>query len=111
MINEPCVTNSDCVAVNVSSAPPHKNRLDIKQKKQWERDLECVSVYIDAYADQIGYGGEVHDSHPLFPYPMFELMPGTSNSACKSQILARGMSLNFHVLYAEAEILKILINS
>ena len=85
------------------------------QKKNRTEKLKCRTKYLDMYMKQVIQNNSQTDLplNVLFPFPMFEYMATcTTYGMARDQIemLELGMSTNFHVLYAESEILKILVN-
>jgi hypothetical protein len=93
--------------VTEGSSPTRRTQKDLCdiQKKKWGISLKNTSTYLDIYRKQITCGG-------LFPYPMFECVMICGNSGMpRDQIMLteKGMPMNFHVLYAEAEILKMML--
>jgi hypothetical protein len=98
------------------SEPTKKDLISEMQKKDWGNKLKCTSTYLDLYMKQVvnaekSYNDKLYlDS--AFPIPMFEWIT-TSGLYTRDRelMIKKGMAMNFHVMYAEAEILKILINS
>lgn len=84
------------------------------QKKRLTEKLKCTSAYIDIYMKQVIFEQNSQKNINLdsaFPFPMFEYRVKYDSWCLREQtnIIKKGMSLNFHVLYAEMEILKMLI--
>ena len=102
--------------VSGMSEPTKEDLVSEMQKKNWINRLECTSTYLDLYMNQVVNTEKSHndklDLVSAFPLPMFEWIttPGWYPRD-RSVMIKKGMSMNFHVLYAEAEILKILLNS
>lgn len=76
---------------------------------RWKKQLNTTQMYLDKMMEQVGgldnmKNGDIHKCD--FPWPMFEIV----NRDHSKQSLDKGFPLNFHTLYAEAEILKCLIN-
>jgi nucleosome binding factor SPN SPT16 subunit len=86
------------------------------QKKDWGDRLKCTSAYLDLYMKQVVDAEKSHNDKlnlgAAFPLPMFEWIttPGWY-SRDRELMIKKGIPMNFHVLYAEAEILKVLIDS
>lgn len=98
------------------SEPKKKDLILELQKKDWRNRLKCTSTYLDSYMKQL-VNAEKSCNEKLnldlaFPLPMFELIATSDRYPRDTELMIKkGMVMNFHVLYAEAEILKILINS
>jgi hypothetical protein len=98
------------------SGPTKEDLISKMQKKNWENKLKCTSTYLDLYMKQMVNAEKSQndklDLDAVFPFPVFECI---TTSGCyfhdRGVMIKKGISMNFHVLYAEAEILKILIDS
>lgn len=112
-------TSEDFVVVNEASTmsePTKKDLISEMQKKNWKNKLKCTSAYLDIYMKQVVSAEKSHsgklDLDIAFPFPMFEwVTPFSWYSRDRETMIEKGMPMNFHVLYAEAEILKALVNS
>lgn len=97
------------------SEPTKENLVSEMQKKYWKNRLKCTSTYLDLYMKQVVNTDNSHsdrlDLDAAFPLPMFEWITTSVWYPDRGLMIKKGMPMNFHVLYAEAEILKILINS
>ena len=98
------------------SEPTKEDLISEMQKKDWRNRLKCTSTYLDLYMKQVVNAEKSHndklDLDVAFPLPMFEWVTTSCwDPRDRGLMIKKGMPMNFHVLYAEAEILKILINS
>jgi hypothetical protein len=98
------------------SEPTKEDLISEMQKKDWGNRLKCTATYLDVYMKQMVNAETSHldklDLDVAFPLPMFEWVTTPGWHPCdRGLMIKKGMPMNFHVLYAEAEILKILINS
>ena len=111
------------IEVKQNAASDIKEKINNLKKKEWSNNLRCISTYIDMYKSQIMNNNDVQymskkqELIELFPFPMFEYRIKCGN--CDNynthmdqiSIVNKGMSMNFHVMYAEIEILKLLIDN
>lgn len=82
--------------------------------KTWSNQLKTINTYLDNMMEQVTLVRNAKDNQPNkdyisskdFPWPMFEIVLNDQNI----QSLTKGFPSNFHVLYAEAEILKYLVS-
>ena len=82
--------------------------------KKWKDQLKTINLYLDNMMKQIDTAKDINNnslnkdivSKDNYPWPMFEIVSNDQNIYS----LTKGFPLNFHVLYAEAEILKYLIS-
>jgi hypothetical protein len=108
--------SEEFVVIDEASEPTKEDMLSEMQKKDWGNRLKCTSSYLDSYMKQVVNAEKSHndklDLDVAFPLPMFEWITTSDWYTCdRGLMIKKGMPMNFHVLYAEAEILKILINS
>jgi hypothetical protein len=99
-----------------------KQKLKKLQKEGWISSLKCTSYYLEIYKKQITqaddfdkyYSREKHVDI-IYPFPMFEYRADINElgiiTSNQRMLIKKGMPANFHVLYAEAELLKMLIES
>ena len=97
-----------------TTEPKKKEIISAIKKKELCAKFKCTSIYLDTYMKQIvaiqNSGTEINP-YTSFPLPMFELI--VKHDGYKKEhidIIEKGMPLNFHVLYAEAEIFKSIIS-
>lgn len=87
------------------------NKLRIKN---WNNQLKTINTYLDNMMKQVILVRNMKNNSPNkdsvgsedYPWPMFEIISKDQNM----QSLTKGFPSNFHVLYAEAEILKCLVS-
>ena len=114
------ILSENFVIVNYSAKKKEEQLLENAQKKLWKDALDCTTTYLKIYMKQITKANVLNrvcitteDLSVLYPYPMFEcIIKHDSWSATRryAGLVNKGMAMDFLVLYAEAEILKSLIN-
>jgi hypothetical protein len=111
--------NEEFAVINGASdllEPTKEDLISKMQKKDWGYRLKCTSTYLDLYMEQVVKAKKLNDDKlnlgEAFPPPMFEwITTSVWYSRDRELMVKKGMSMNFHVLYAEEKILKTLINS
>lgn len=108
--------SEEFMVIDEVSEPTKEDLISEMQKKDWGNILKCKSTYLNLYMKQMVNAEKSHldklDLDAAFPLPMFEWITTSGwYPRDRGLMIKEGMPMNFHVLYAEAEILKILINS
>jgi hypothetical protein len=108
-----------CNEVKTNKEIKKKALADI-QKRIWVDKLKSISIHLDIYTKQmiraeksLCVSNIIDGVDLLYPFPMFEYIINSGSYSIDSNqidVVKRCMPTSFHTLYAEAEILKMLIS-